>query len=171
MRRSSVRRSGLDSSLVLVAAVVAIGGCDEIDQRWGEVAQEAAQRKEVARAEAQYDSAAFDTVSWYSESARRLRGQGVYLHSCRKCHGPNGGGGGEMAREHDMDVPPIGGDDWLYHGNIPEIRRRVYVGHGPTMPSWGLAGLSARDVDAVAYYIEGHLRPAEQTGGDTTGAE
>lgn len=48
---------------------------------------------------------------------------------------------------------------------------RIYVGHGPTMPSWGLAGLSARDVDAVACYIEGHLRPPEQTDGDTAGAE
>ena len=45
--------------------------------------------------------------------------------------------------------------------------RRSGLGSSPML----LAGLSARDVDAVAFYIEGHLRPAEQTGGDTAGAE
>lgn len=164
---SSQRTAAVVSSLLLALAVTS---CGEVDERWNEVAQEAAQREEVRKAEALYDSTAYDTVDWYSESARRLRGRAVYLHSCQKCHGPEGRGGGELALEQGLDLPPIGGPDWLYHGDIAEIRRRIYVGHGPTMPSWGLAGLSERDVDAVAYYIEGHLRPAAEQGTDTAGA-
>ncbi len=56
-------------------------------------------------------------------------------------------------------MPDMLAADWSWAGDVAAIRHRVFVGHETEMPSWGLYGLSYRDVDAVAGHIEEVLRP------------
>ena len=60
-----------------------------------------------------------------------------------------------------LDMPDLVAVDWDKAGDMPEIRRAIYVGHESEMPSWGLVGLKYRDIDAVAHYINDLLRPSE----------
>lgn len=116
----------------------------------------------MARAEAAYDPAVFDTISWESDGERLERGAVAWQYSCQKCHGTTGIGNGATAREHDIDMPVIVAGDWQYAGDPEAIRHRIYVGHDSDMPTWGLYGLKYRDIDAVTYFIEEHLRSPER---------
>jgi hypothetical protein len=39
------------------------------------------------------------------------------------------------------------------------VRRRIFTGHPAGMYTWGIAGISPREIDAVAHYILERLRP------------
>lgn len=142
---------------------VSLAGCESAEERAARLQAERdstvreARADSVAEAAAQYDPAAFDSIAWEDADARFERGRVVWSFSCAKCHGGDGKGGGEMAVDHDLAMPDLAGE-WALAGDVAGIRRAVYVGHETEMPSWGLYGLTYRDVDAVAYYIEEGLR-------------
>lgn len=141
-------------SLVLPAVV----GCGrERSAEWQKVAEDAARRRTTEQAAARYDSAAYDTIKWESVYARGERGSVVYEASCAGCHGSDGRGEGPTARERGLEAGSLVEPDWLYRGDVPAIRHRIFVGHGIGMPSWGLTELSPRDVDAVAYFLDARL--------------
>ena len=119
-----------------------------------EEALRAARAESVAMAEARYDPAAFDTISWADAGARLERGELVFSYSCADCHGAGGAGDGETAVEHGLDMPDFNAIEWEYAGDVDAMRRRIYIGHESEMPTWGLYGLPYRDIDAVAYYID-----------------
>jgi mono/diheme cytochrome c family protein len=121
--------------------------------------RDSAQADSVQMAEDMYDAAVFDTLTWESPQARLERGAVVYRSSCAKCHGPNGGGNGDAAMEHQIAVPSFLAPDWQYAGDVEAIRHATFVGHVGQMPEWGLVGLKAKDVDAVAAYIAESLVP------------
>lgn len=110
-------------------------------------------------AQAAYDPTMFDTVTWESEQAAVDRGLVVYRHSCQKCHGETGLGDAEFIRQGDTLRPPSFREPaWHYAEDKEGLRREVFVGTAQGMPHWGLAGLKARDVDAVAIYIMEGMR-------------
>lgn len=133
-------------------------GCQQEPSPEGcEAAEETANRGAAEEAAARFDEAAYDTVTWRSAYARGERGRTVYDHSCAKCHGLDGTGGGFYAVEHDLETGSLVRSGWLYDGNVPALRQRIFTGHGQGMPPWGLTELSPRDVDAVAYFVDERL--------------
>lgn len=153
-----MKRLFMAGSVVAVAAALACGLSQE---------EQAAQRAEelrlaradsVAQAEAIYDAAVFDTIRWPSPDSALVRGQVVWRFSCQKCHGAEGRGDGELAREHELAMPNVLSADWEYAGDIPAIRHRVFVGHESEIPNWGLHGIAYRDIDAVAIYMNDWIR-------------
>lgn len=112
-----------------------------------------------ARADSIYSPALFDTISWDSDSARVQTGNLIFANECRRCHGPLGMGDTDYARENELDVPSLVAADWPLAGQIDTVRHRVFVGHGPGMPNWGVGRLEPREIDAAAYYILEQLRP------------
>jgi mono/diheme cytochrome c family protein len=115
----------------------------------------------VAQAAVAYEASAFDTIQWPSDNDMWERGGVVWSFSCQTCHGTDGQGLGETAVSAKLDMPNLVAVDWDKACDLPEIRRAIYVGHESEMPSWGLVGLKYRDIDAVANYIDGLLRPTE----------
>jgi mono/diheme cytochrome c family protein len=112
----------------------------------------------AAEAEAAYREAAFDTVTWASAEERLLTGNQIFGAHCRRCHGAFGEGDTPYARERQLEVPSLVEPDWEYAGDLDAVRRRTFTGHPPGMPVWGIAGISAREIDAVAFYILEQLR-------------
>ena len=161
MNPSGWRRAGACALIVLLAA--ACGGESGAEQQVEQSADDLreARADSVQMAEAQFDPTAFDTISWNTPEERLERGSVVWSFSCKKCHGEQGLGDGELARVEELSMPMITAADWQYAGDVPAIRQRVYVGHKSEMPSWGLYGLKYRDIDAVAYHIEDVLRAEE----------
>lgn len=105
-------------------------------------------------AQAAYDPAMFDTISWPTLEAALERGQVVYRYSCMKCHGETGLGDAGFVRAGDTLRPPSFRDpDWRFANDKAGLREQVFVGTAEGMPHWGLVGLAPRDVDAVAVYI------------------
>jgi mono/diheme cytochrome c family protein len=101
-----------------------------------------------------FDPIMFDTVSWETPAEAVERGQVVYRFSCLKCHGDRGLGNAAFVRAGDTLRPPSFREPtWAYAGDKAGIREQVFVGTAENMPHWGLVGLGARDVDAVATYI------------------
>jgi mono/diheme cytochrome c family protein len=156
---------------ILSAVVIAMlmGGCGgeqevpEPQQASAEDAEEAlraARADSVAMAQTQYNPAVFDTIAWSGGEDRFERGELVWSYSCTTCHGTRGRGDGELAEQSDFSMPDFTVADWAYGDDIPAIRHRVYIGHESEMPSWGLYGLSYRDVDAVAFYVNEVFRRA-----------
>lgn len=148
----------LTTGLLLFAACGGEGEDQQMTPAQRDSVVQAARQDTVELAIAAYDPAAFDTVQWESWQQRVERGGTVWRWSCAKCHGPEGEGDGEMAREYGFDVPSLVADDWHYAGEPDSIRRRIYVGHQTEMPSWGLYGLTYRDIDATVEYILEELR-------------
>lgn len=107
----------------------------------------------VAMAEELYDPAVFDSIAWRDQHERLRRGEDVWEFSCGDCHGWEGRGDGPVATRHRYEVPDFTAVEWEPAG-LDSLRHRVFVGHESEMPSWGLYGLTYRDVDAVAYYVE-----------------
>jgi mono/diheme cytochrome c family protein len=147
-------------SLLLAFALVSAVGCAEQESEEDLAAAKAAARADsLAAAEAAYDAAVFDTLTWESQDARVERGALVWNVSCTKCHGDNGGGNGEMAMELQLEVPSFMVPDWEYAGDLDALRHRIFVGYSGEMPNWGIVGLSYRDVDALALYVAAKLGP------------
>jgi mono/diheme cytochrome c family protein len=116
------------------------------------------QSERMARAEAMYSADLFDTLTWDSDVARALEGNGVYAARCRRCHGTVGSGATDYTKERGLDVPSLVESAWDFTDDLDSIRRYVFVGHEGGMPSWGLAGLSVREIDGAAYYVMAQLR-------------
>jgi mono/diheme cytochrome c family protein len=116
-------------------------------------------QERVAEADALFQEVRFDTIEWESADARALEGNAVYAAECRKCHGTLGSGGTAYAESRDLKVPSLIEADWRLAASIDSVRHRVFVGHAPWMPTWGVAGISVREIDAVAYYLLESLRP------------
>ena len=117
------------------------------------------QEQRVEQAEALYSPQLFDTITWASDSVRAIDGNAVFAAKCRKCHGPLGQGNTDYAQERNLDVPSLVKPDWNYAESIDSIRHRVFVGHMHGMPNFGVAGITAREIDAAAYYVLNVLRP------------
>lgn len=113
----------------------------------------------VAVADRTYSVALFDTIAWSDELTRARTGNEVYASKCRNCHGPLGAGDTEYARERGLEVPSLVEADWRWAASIDSVRHRVFVGHEAGMPTWGVAGISPRDIDAASYYLLERLRP------------
>jgi hypothetical protein len=75
-----------------------------------------------------------------------------------------GEGGTDYAREQNLKPPSLVRADWPHASSIDSVRRRIFAGHPSGMPTWGVAGLSAREIDAVAYYIIEQLRRDAMSG-------
>ncbi len=95
---------------------------------------QAARADSVRMAEEAYDATVFDTINWESSEARIQRGAIVWRASCAKCHGAEGRGDGEFARQ---------------------------LGLEGEMPNWGLHGLGYRNIDAAAGYINSLVAPQQ----------
>lgn len=117
------------------------------------------QEQQVAQADSLYNPAVFDSIHWPSDAGRLLVGNEVYARKCDKCHGPLGKGGTDYARQQNLQVPSLVRSDWQFGNNPDTVRRRVFIGHTNGMPTWGVAELSAREVDAVTAYVIEQLRP------------
>ena len=101
-----------------------------------------------------FDPTMFDTITWETNEKALERGQVVYRFSCLKCHGERGLGDAGFVRAGDTLRPPSFREPtWAFAGDKEGMREQVFVGTAETMPHWGLVGLGARDVDAVATYI------------------
>jgi mono/diheme cytochrome c family protein len=128
----------------------------------GEPAQEEAAgdtaATSMADAREAYDPTAFDTITWESEQAALDRGEVVYRFSCLRCHGDRGLGDAGFVRGGDTLRPPSFREpDWIFADDKEGIREQVFVGTSEGMPHWGLEGLPAKDIDAVAAFILGGL--------------
>ena len=115
--------------------------------------------EQVAAAESAYSAALFDTIAWSDELSRARAGNEVYASYCRNCHGPLGRGDTEYGRERDLDVPSLVAAAWPLADSPDAVRRTIFVGHQAGMPTWGVAGIDPREIDAVAYYVLERLRP------------
>jgi mono/diheme cytochrome c family protein len=139
------------AALVLVAAASA-AACEKHEFE----PPDRAARVEAAAAELTPET--FDTVAWASSEARAFEGNNTYAAHCRSCHGFQGQGDTEYAREHGLEPPSLVRPDWPYE-NVAAVRNTIYTGHPAGMPTWGVAGITPREIDAVAYYIVHVLRP------------
>ena len=138
---------------VVIAALLIMTGCEKHEF---EPPSRAAQ---VAQADSLYSPSMFDTVTWQGDSLRTAIGNDVFAARCRRCHDYLGGGGPRVIRGDTVQVPSLVEPDWSYANDMEAVRRRIFTGHPDGMPTWGVAGLSAREIDAVAYYIDTVLRP------------
>lgn len=139
-------------ALTLVLGVTAVGCSDHEFHPPSEEERE-------AQADSVYSAAIFDTLTWASDSARIQTGNLVFADECRRCHGPLGRGETDYARDNELEVPSLVSEGWALEGQIDTIRHRIFVGHGPGMPNWGMGRLTPRQIDAAAFYILEQLRP------------
>lgn len=147
-------------TITMLIALAWVGACaGEAPQE--EVVPEGPSRADsVELAVAAFDAAAFDTVSWETPQEALDRGGLVYRISCAKCHGDGGRGNGNFVFRGDTLRPPsFLTTDWRYAEDGLGLREQIYTGNVVGMPYWGLVGLRYRDIDAVANYITGYLRP------------
>jgi len=119
----------------------------------------------IQEADDLYTPEIFDTVSWTSTEVRNMEGNVVYASKCRNCHGAMGEGGSPYAVQRRLEVPSLVQADWAFAGDLERLRRHIFVGHMIGMPTWGVAGITPREIDAAAHYILDLLRP-EVLGGD-----
>lgn len=120
----------------------------------------------VEAAAADFTMAVFDTVTWADPDERAFRGNVVYATHCRSCHGSVGEAGTDYARERGLEVPSLVRKDWRLAGARDSVLHRIFVGHAAGMPTWGVAGLTPREMDAVTHYLLEVLRPEVLEGGD-----
>jgi mono/diheme cytochrome c family protein len=135
-----------------LAACLVLVGCDKHEFH------PPSRDQQVAQADSLLTPETFDTIAWPSDSARAFEGNNTFAAHCRQCHGFDGRGGTEYAREHDLEPPSLARDDWPYK-DLDAVRRRIFVGHPEGMPTWGISRISPREIDAAAYYIVHVLRP------------
>lgn len=139
-------------AFVLAAAALAAAGCDKHEF------EPPSREAQVAQADSLYSTALFDTIAWASDSLRVAIGNDIFAARCRRCHGYLGTGGPTDVRGDTIDVPSLVEPDWEYAHDQDAIRRRIFIGHPSGMPIWGIAGLTMREIDAVAWYIDEVLR-------------
>jgi len=145
----------LAASLVTVAA----GGCGE--KTFDPPDRDA----QVAQADTAFSMSLFDSIGWASDSIRAFDGNVVYATYCRDCHGPLGAGDTEYARTRRLQVPSLVEADWRLEDSRDSILHRIFVGHSSGMPTWGVAGITRREMDAVTFYLTEVLRPEVLSGG------
>lgn len=119
----------------------------------------------VAAAEEEFRAARFDTISWESDDTRALEGNAVYAAECRNCHGTLGEGITDYAENRRLEVPSLVVADWPLAASMDSVRHRVFVGHAAGMPTWGIAGITLREIDAVSFFLLERLRPEVLGGG------
>ena len=147
---------GVVSTLWLVAC----GADPEARQAADEAARAAAQADTMQMAHAAFDAVVFDTIKWDGDSLAVSRGDVVWNFSCRKCHGPTAlGDGGFVLRGDTLHPPSFREPDWRFTRDLDGLRAYIFAGNEKGMPHWGLVGLTSRDIDAVAKYIQKHLLP------------
>ena len=125
-------------------------------------------REQIGEAAAAYQLADFDTLTWESDSVRVFEGNVVFASKCRNCHGSLGQGDTEYARQRELEPPSLVEAGWRYANQPDSVRRRIFIGHVDGMPTWGIAGLSIREIDAVTHYVLDELRP-DVLSGDGSG--
>lgn len=154
-RMSPGRRArGLFWPAVLLCVSLAVAaGCEKPEF------EPPSREERVAEAETLLTPETFDTLAWNDAAARVAAGNAVYAEKCRRCHGFLGGGDTEFARQQGLDVPSLVAPDWEYAGDLDAVRHRIFVGHPGGMPTWGVAGITSREIDAAAFYILEQLRP------------
>lgn len=136
---------------IVLVAVIAVTACQEHEFHPPD------QEARVAQADSLYQTVRFDTVQWPTDSARVTEGNNVYAVHCDKCHGPLGQGGTDYAKEQNLEVPSLVRENWPFKDH-DAVRRRIFTGHPAGMPTWGVARLTPRDIDAVAAYVVERLR-------------
>jgi mono/diheme cytochrome c family protein len=137
------------AALLLVAGTVA---CEKHEYERPDRAEQ------VEEAAALLTPETFDTVAWPGSEERAFAGNDIYAARCRSCHGPLGEGDTPYTREHGIDVPSLVREEWPY-ADVETVRRVIFTGHPGGMPTWGVAGITPREIDAAAYYIVNMLRP------------
>lgn len=137
----------------LFASVMVLGACTEHHFEPPD------REQQVAEAGLEFDLALFDTISWSSDEQKGLDGNVVYASYCRNCHGQLGTGDTEYAGERGLDVPSLVAADWEMADSPDAVLRRIFVGHSRGMPTWGVAGITPREMDAVTFYLLNVLRP------------
>jgi mono/diheme cytochrome c family protein len=147
-----VTSSGLRRSVAALSAALALAACE---QKHFQPPDKTVQRRE---ARALFTRRLFDTITWASDSARTFEGNEIYAEKCRRCHGTVGEGTTEYARDHGLDVPSLVQPHWAYE-STDSLREMVFAGHSGGMPIYGVAGITPREIDAVAYYVLYTLRP------------
>jgi mono/diheme cytochrome c family protein len=148
-------------ALAAVAAALAMAGACKSEHHF----EPPDRADQVRQAEALYTPALFDTITWASDSVRALDGNAVFAAKCRRCHGTLGRGGTDYAAARDLAVPSLVEPDWPLAASIDSLRHVVFVGHAAGMPTFGIAGITLREIDAASYYVLNRLRP------DVLGAE
>lgn len=140
--------------LAVAMATVTCGPSAEEIALAEKAAAAAAQDSLLAVAEAAFDASVFDTLTYESDEAALERGQQVYSFSCTRCHGEEGLGDAGFVRGGDTLQPPSFKEaTWPMAGDKEAIRKAIFVGTTENMPHWGLEGLKAESVEAVARYI------------------
>ena len=114
---------------------------------------------QVQQAETRFDLASFDSVGWASDSVRSLQGNVVWATYCRNCHGSFGRGATDYAVGRGLEVPSLVEPGWRFEGQRDSVLHRIFVGHARGMPTWGVAGITPREMDAVSHYLLAVLRP------------
>ena len=140
-------------SLLLTLAPLGLAACGSgpADQPTEEPATETGQA-------AAFSPAVFDSVTWTEDREALDRGATVYAYSCGKCHGDRGrGDGGYVLQGRLLRPPSFLVDDWRFANDLAGLRQTIWEGNDKGMPHWGEAGLSPRDTDAVARYIQRRL--------------
>jgi mono/diheme cytochrome c family protein len=136
----------------LIPAVLLLAGCEE--HKFAPPDRAA----RVSAADSAFTEARFDTIKWSSDEERLRTGNLVYVEHCRRCHGPVGEGNTAYAQDQNLDVPSLVTPDWPLASQPDSVRRRVYVGHVRGMPTYGIAGITVREIDAVTSYVLELLR-------------
>ena len=114
--------------------------------------------QQAAEAAGQYSSQLFDTIQWASNAAKLSAGNEVYARECDKCHGTLGAADTPYDRDHNIKAPALIIPDWKLANDREAVRKKVFTGH-KKMPTWGVAHLSPREIDAVTSYVLEQLRP------------
>lgn len=143
------------TAAVAAAAVVGIAAACSSEHHFEPPNRE----EQVEQADSLFTPALFDTVTWASDSARAIQGNIVYSSDCRRCHGTLGRGVTDYTRERGLRVPSLVTPEWPYAGDLDRVRRKIFIGHPEGMPTWGVAGITPREIDAAAYYVLYVLRP------------
>lgn len=139
--------------LVVPALIIAAAACGEHEFH------PPSEEERFAEADSLFSPAAFDTVTWASDSARVDAGNLAYADHCRRCHGPLGQGETAYAEQNDLQVPSLVEPDWALADDLAAVRRRIFTGHPGGMRPWGIGRLTPRQIDAAAHYILEQLRP------------
>jgi len=146
------------SSRLWPLALVFLTACSGEEPR-GDVPAEPTAADTVAMAAEAFDAAAFDTVTWENDEEAWVRGSVVYSYSCAKCHGRQGYGDARFVTQGDtLEPPSFHQEDWRFADDPLALRQFIFTGSEGGMPHWGLEGLKAKDIDAVARFIAESLR-------------
>jgi mono/diheme cytochrome c family protein len=142
------------AAFLVVGSLVLPGACEKHEF------EPPSREAQVAQADSLYSAAHFDSIAWPNDSARTFEGNNVFATHCRKCHGMTGEGGNTpYAQARGLEVPSLVRPDWEPGSDVDAVRRRIFDGHPAGMPTWGVAGITPREIDAVAHYIVDDLRP------------